>query len=766
MAQNTTNNRKKSPFTLKQRAAFALATIPFDGANQATDEIFKMRIETQHFYNLVKKGSIQFDVELQEEVKKCLASIRNYTSHAFHTDLEPLSNNLQRFYWRLAERARHMILDRLGQGKKLNEDAQNFIIQNDERLFPLLQTTNINLLSQAEIAFLMAPFLGRSELDFLLGKIFFGKGAQYEKGGKTLDTPIVAAKKAVMRILSAPDNVTVRQYENSTDSWLAPKDEQAFAIYDLVKHKQDNENLNFPDHYVMKELLRFIGYHKILPDFTFARVKTLSVRAATTEQAEQFTQETTFCDNDKYPYQIKFNTIIGQNNSKGIKVTFSLRLLMHIVAYYLQSPKEDNKCEKIQQFISDRFSQYHDYSHRKVKPETDIDLDKCILERCRFWLKKSKEDFVNLQQKIRFISDKINYAWACQDDRALSKERYLEMQNLIRYYDKQALRCFVTKGLWDKTGIGLGRGDSKSLGNCITKEELNSVFKDMFKAWHDYIKGVKEGLHNKTDEEKLQIAKILGVRSRKYGERNIPCFPVGISPKDFVQEFFPKKTCENYYRSLPTIWEGAKIKDLRRGKDAEWFKSFLLIAMASHIFTKFGNKRSRAETLSDLSNYAIEINKNSDYKIMLTVGKSWRKYAKINKKTIEGLFLHYLPDVKKAPLLKADNVQDEVSVESAIKRCERERFIFIQACLRWEMEVKKRNPDKYDELLRQTKTHVPFAVLCEKFDGDDVKSLRDDALHGRVARFSNCNKPMKRIYDEIASKKKRTNNQSRRKKIK
>ena len=51
------------------------------------------------------------------------------------------------------------------------------------------------------------------------------------------------------------------------------------------------------------------------------------------------------------------------------------------------------------------------------------------------------------------------------------------------------------------------------------------------------------------------------------------------------------------------------------------------------------------------------------------------------------------------------------------------------------------------------KQRAAFAFATIPFDGDGVKPLRDDALHGRVSRFSNCNEPMKRIYDEIASKK-------------
>ena len=113
MEQKTTRSSKiKTLFTLRQRAAFALASAPFDSGSSD----FDTRIATQHFHKLTVRGGIEVTPSLKQEIQELLAHIRNYSSHAFHDDIKSLSDDLISFYQKIEWQARAELLSRIAQG--------------------------------------------------------------------------------------------------------------------------------------------------------------------------------------------------------------------------------------------------------------------------------------------------------------------------------------------------------------------------------------------------------------------------------------------------------------------------------------------------------------------------------------------------------------------------------------------------------------------------------------------------------------------------
>ena len=276
-----------------------MASAPFDSGSSD----FDTRIATQHFHKLTVRSGIEVTPSLKQEIQDLLASIRNYSSHAFHKDIASLSDDLISFYQKIEWQARAELFSRIAQGANINDTAQAYLTKKEGALFNLSSKCPVNHLPQPEIAFLLAPFLTVGELHLLLGKIYFGKDAyETDDNDNRQDKPLTAAIKQLLIILSAPDSIIVRSQEEGSETWLAPKYEQAFAIYEnLRENYQKDAEKQIPDQYMMHQLLLFIEHHNILEGCRFARTKTTLAEGDSRRGNDLLTQEITFENDKRYP---------------------------------------------------------------------------------------------------------------------------------------------------------------------------------------------------------------------------------------------------------------------------------------------------------------------------------------------------------------------------------------------------------------------------------------------------------------------------------
>ena len=616
----------------------------------------------------------------------------------------------------------------------------------------------------------------------LLAKIDRGENAyQKEKdaAGKRIPTDLNKAETALLNLIAAPDSIIIRAQEDA-GPWLDPKHEQGFAIYEYIRRYnsgEEREKESIPEKYLMRQLLIFIRQHNVLPGYSFAQIKTEITENAAQQGGDLLEQEIGFGNNANLPFNIRYNTITAKNGDAGVTGTFSLNLLMAIVAVYLKQ----NNPEEIAEFISGWFSKHHDFSHRTVKDSVDKPIADRISTRCDFLIQKQNATEERLFNQIRFICQRINYAWFVHHGYAFGKDHYQQLENKVRYFNKEDLRQFLTDPIWTKDGVGLGRDNDKTLGKCITKDRLQDVYKDLSKAWCDYLQGVKEGLHKKQNEDLFKIAKELGCRLYS-NKQNNPNMPVGLPPKVFKDYFNINKDFD-FYRAINvlvkleepknTLGENGSTKTLPKGKTVssvikqdriarrEYCRKRLLLAMATKNVMDIidGQKiKNNFDDFKPLSEVPITLN-SGNKKILLKFGKSWRKHAKHSNDTLENLVKYYLNDVKEVPLLSADEEETGQSIEAALIKCDRERLLFIQAVLQFEKEWIKDNPEAAKTIKRGDGGQINFNEFCNTalratalpaIDG--IATLRGDALHGKINHFSECQENFKILLCSVRKK--------------
>lgn len=775
--------KPEHPFTLRQHAAFALASNQACGPdakkeNQTQD--YKDAIGTQHFFNLVVKGNLDFD---QHETWEMLIGIRNFSSHTRHNDLPPISAKSRDFYKSLEKRARWLFAVRNREGRDENEAVMNWLTQNEAPLFDLAPDQPVNRLPQPEIAFLVAPFLAKGEVAHLLGKIYFGKDASVEKNGEKADAPRTVAIKALLKLIAIPDSAIVRDRQDSDEPWLDPKYEQAFAIYENLRQNfPEGSDKIIPEKYLMQQLLLFIDHQEILPGYQFARIKTERAENAAQSGGDLLEQHITYNGDHKNPFYIRHNTITAKNGD-GIMGTFSLESLCSIVAVFL---KEGGKA-KIADFVTEWLNKHKDYSHRIPRQPSSKSLKETVEARCAYLLGPQNRKSTTLHHQIRFICRRINHVWKLHHGVSLGKDEYKRLEEKVRYFSKEDLRQFLTDAIWQKSGVGLGRGNDKALGKCITKDRLEDVYSDLSKAWSHYLKGVQEGLHKRSEDELQNLADDLGCRKPilHNQERPKPTMPVGLPPKEFQQKFGINGNYRFYQglfslytypepenslspntnpATLPAGKTAGKIIAEDRNTRREWCRKKLLLTMASKsvegLVTE--NYRSKLENFESLAEAEIKIS-TGNHSIIMKFGKAWRNHARHNKKMLTGLCEHYLNDSGDVSLMRADEKIEGHSIQSALVRCRQERFLFMQAVIECERCWVNKNEGAANTMTNDHGGHIPFAELCEKAAWDkDCKAYRNAAFHGKVMKFSNCPQPLKDAYDNLEKKQ----NEKRKKQLK
>lgn len=248
-------------------------------------------------------------------------------------------------------------------------------------------------------------------------------------------------------------------------------------------------------------------------------------------QGKKLEQKRVFSDDENLPLRIKFNTIsvkwLGDDSIKDATLTLSVKALEIVIAAYL---KKKNNNDQIHDVIKKWVSEIKDYPDHKPKTKHQ-DIETIIEKRCEYL--KNRYPFSNLDSvpphnQTRFICQRISVAWKAVHEKPMSKHEYNELRQKISSFNKEELKTYLTEKVLEKAKIELGRGDDKSLKNVITKDTQKEVYINLAKAYTAYLKGVLEGLHKRTDEEKKDIAKRLKCRGLPKENSAKPSLPIGI----------------------------------------------------------------------------------------------------------------------------------------------------------------------------------------------------------------------------------------------
>ena len=507
---------------------------------------------------------------------------------------------------------------------------------------------------------------------------------------------------------------------------------------------------------------------------------------------DKLEQKCVYSDDQDKPLNIRYNTIAVEHQKSGTKGTLGLRALLYIVVAYLD---KSHKKQAINKFIKHWLDKNAGYKHRKKIPKSDDkSLDKRIKARCDYLIslyENKKEKPSNLQDQIRFITKRIAVAWRKKNDRALNKHEYKHLEDLVRYYRKQDLYGYLTKaGIDDLQAIELGYDDDKSLKHAIKKDRIQDVYKDMVGDYDAYLKGVREEIHKKDDEEKERIAKAIGCRLPS-SSSVLPSMPVGLPERVLRQEYFSeekttpklvdliKKLSENFFPDAPNgntkdmakkrkqffpDVPNEKTKDATKQRD-QWCRKQLLLCMAWDIVVNLSDQPivpGSGDEFPKLVDIGCSL-MFGDKTIIIKFGESWRNMSKLDEKFVSKLIKHYLNDAKEVQLLRSDRNKSDQSIKSALNEMRDERYLFMQAILQWECDLLKENRNN-DE------PYVSFLDICKKADlgeevTEEVKDFRNNAFHDDLSdsgRFSDCPEPIKSIYEDL--KKKRDERRSEKKK--
>ena len=742
----------------RQRAAFAIA------ANMAKDQ-FAKAVATQHFYALLPKGESSYPPTIKALVEK----LRNFFSHAEHAGIDALSADEKIFFEGLYVRAKAQFLARRqqaveptapeGNAPKLDDQATAYL--STENAPAITFESKVSELPQTALAFMLAPFLSRKKAQELCQRIHYG--------GEKRDSDKTAAIKALIRQVAHPDNISLRAHDDEEVQWLTSAQIWALSLWDrLEQHYQSGQDL--PERYYCRQLIDFIESQGILP----CQFEHITTTASEADGKTMLTQTRAFIDRGEPPLNIKFNTIASQW-AGGMKGTFSIKALEIIALAYLINPKAK---QDIGDKVGTWLAQNQNYEHKKPAGRNrDEDLDDAIKNRCDYLIRqyeaqKPQRDY----EQIRFICQRIAVVWEKSHGKKPNKAEYEDLREKIYAFNKDYLFAYLqSQGVRaDSSGIELGRGNDKTLRKAITKETIQDAYNDMAKAYCDYLKGVKDGVHKRSDDEKSALAKRLGCRIKSVGNpQNRPNFPVGIPPKllrymlldDKSDEGHQVAKIENLLKQIGKRYPCAFAEPKLESKSAQkkawqiWHRKQISLAMAWHILSEIpGNEQKvqRAEGFLNLADIPIsrEIENRA---ITMKMGKSWRKHTHFPKGYLGAVIKHYAGDKKQVPMFRADETQGAVSIETASQECESERLFLIEAALHYETDWRRKNKASIANKTN-AEGYIEFREMC---DNPDANDYRRDAFHGRVLKFSDCPEPLKSLYDDLVKKKQERQNRAK-----
>ena len=752
------SKQPQEAFHLHQKAAFALVSNWVQNQNGnffiQTDGKGPNLRRSAHVYDLEIKKRLLSD-EVLAVLKKSINHLRNIMSHGHHKSEFSFTQEQADHLNQLVMRASQIYSAHFAESALEAKKSTCSSLSKGEAIFNFRPVPLIDQ-AQPELAFLLAPFATRSQMMFLLGKIFIDKTRRETYG---------TAIEELLLYIAQPDNIIMRTRQDGEQTWIASSHEQAFAIWGILGKKiaQSNEAHDsslpiFEDNYVMRQLISFIENNQILGDCQFLRIKTEQAK-----EEEQLEQKKCYSADRNLPLAMIYNTIPAQFSNPDIRVTFSLKSLLYIVALYLAGESENH----LRNIVSGLARKYQNYSHLEIKAKSHKPLDAQITARIDCLIQKLSTPPRNIQDRIRFICQIVQGAFLQKTGTHLHKGEYAYLEDKVRYFRKEEFRAWLDgQGVLDQQSIHLGQGNEKTLRHLIKAERLERLYDDLVKPRKDWLVGVAEGLHKRTDEEKQELAKILGCRglASSKPETSKPTPPVGIQLK-WLFSPFPILHDEGLLSMLNSYASPYKFPMPKKGGGRGWshVKDFIygqiLTNMAWHVMKDIVSIKftpGESNNFIELADLPISYTLG-DKEIQMSFGKSWRSFAQKSPQYLEALLKLYGNDANTAPLFRADETKGKKSIETMEIEARDERFLFIMAMLSWEENWLKNQPSQWIVDNQQPEGYIQFqSIIGDENLDSKLRTYRNAAFHNHLkdmpTRFSQCPEPIKSAYKDQKSK--------------
>ncbi|MDE0119637.1 MAG: hypothetical protein OXM55_06500 [Bdellovibrionales bacterium] len=773
----------KDNFTLKQYAAFTLIfnwILSKRDENQTTQ--YEILSKTHHFrkiYQYNNKSSYVF--------KELLNELRNYFSHYDSDWPQDKLNDFNKELEFLVCEAIAILEQKTG--KKLDKDEkmeskikkQLDNIKRNPNTFFLYPDKNIHL----KLALIAAPFLTRSQMSFLSGKMFRGKELQKS-------SPEYLTQVKILETLSQNDRVLI-PYNNKTtlqngkwqenESFLSSKQEMGYAIWTRLEvvglYNKENKRVSegFPeDQWFIKQLVLYLEHTQALPSVRFARISTEK-----NEELKQLEQKTVFYSQSREnPLRIRHNTIevevdIGDN----YRTNFGIHTLKYLViAHFLDMDINDFVVKWLKNNQTRKGREQKNFGVTKERLKKHITS---LIKKYSSWQKTE----ITLYEQIQFICGFINEAWNKKHEQYMNERQFTDFQQQVRHFRKDILREELKKEeLLNISRLGFGKKNIGTLDSLIVTDRIQSVFTDMLTAHLEWLKEQGQKVSELSNKELESLACRLRLRNREQKNPKNNLKPVAMGFRVIKKEIERNKSSnpKRFFDHVRALSGDSSFvfpyfgldKEDSNSRKAGWgdgnsrercARVCLLLRIIPTLLEKnqlkISNEKPSAQIISK------KIDNNISIKFTLTQG--WRHYASIGKKRIKKLVDTYYRSNHKTvlPLLdnsistgnqslkanRKENVSPSISIQSLKKNSDRERFFLMQSILKWEKELIQSNKTKrpeeksytsFDEVLRISK-------IEQQAIREELKKFRRACMHNDIWKkpFSKVPEPLSSVYKQI-----------------
>ena len=704
--------------------------------------------------------------------------------------------------------------------KKIKETLED-MREKPLKFFPppfVKKNAQATLNAQPTLALIAAPFLIKSQMSFLSGKFFKGKSIE-------TDSCEHQARMNILRILSQNDSILTKD-NNPDNSFLSPKEETSYAIWGRLEANgfYDGKDAKAPegfpeDQWFMKQLILYLECEKALPSVEFARTQTKNPESPSPLEPKtvldphkresriplpraRLEPETVFDPNKRdRPLRIRNNTIeaVAQfPNRQKYRTNFGIHTLKYLVAGHLfKMPINDLTVKLLESRQTRKGETQKSFGFSPTRLEKHIDR---LIEK-----HSQPSEKIRLYAQIRFICRFINEAWNKKHSRYMRKEEFEEFQTKVRHYHKNSFYYDLKQqGLLNIAGLGLGCKDDKTLSTLFVKTRIQEIFKDMTKAHIDWLKAQTEILPKLSPDKRKTLTSRLPLKNIEKKEAKSDLKPVALQSGDIQKEIAkhegkdPKRFFD-YVRQLlqgefPFSFFGLTEENTESTKKGygcganreRAARTGLILKMISRLIGE-----NILPTTNKPSKQDIERKLNNTIKIKFKLTQGWRHYAKYNKKRLLKLIQAYHPGFTKGvvPLLdetreedpnpikpdkQGENTTRPASIQSLRKKSDQERFLLMQALLKWERNIiQKKKPDNsikrednipegvnpQTENKRENKTYISFDEVLRmakitKTKKDELKECRNACMHDNIWEkpFSDVPGPVQSLYKDLKNR--------------
>lgn len=593
---------------------------------------------------------------------------------------------------------------------------------------------------------MLSPFLNRSELSLLIGKIRF---PDQKSNPSKAD-----AQKHVLRELAIPESA-IHMFHDSGESFLTTKQEQGFAILNYLRREveeiEEGETVaHFTnDEWFMRQLIIFLENEGAVKDILFAR------SGIKEEQGPKRMTTRTFTEDRKLPYRIRHNTIeIRVKNDNEQKGVLGVSPLKYLVLAVLNG-------EPINDFLLETaFPPLLKAPKKSREWVGDKDLKVKISERIKFLCESLDEKPKRLQPQIRFIAGIINKT--CQKkNKALNAGEYKNIENLVRYFRKESLLDELKR--LDILNNPPAQCNAEKFSDLIDDNGLEAVYRKIRESHLQWLKQQSSSLDVKSTEDLRALANELNVRgipAENPPEEFSPFpRPTGLTVKTIKENFFPNSEWEDivFFNLVRNISQGVVFEQdafgislvkenyksspvprhEKKRRLENWARASLLWNMVKHSLKETLTRQQQLNIFSEqkfsLDGLEINIQIKQKFKVVCDFKKGWRDYARYSTNYLKKILDAYAPNETQVNLLRSNQSGTSKSVQGIIEQIQSERFTAMRAILLWEKGVvdeHKLTPKPSENFVDFE--HVMKATNVKQADRESLTQYRNNVMHGKI----------------------------------